>query len=328
MNDAVAHELLEFWDRERGFGGEEARRRLDEVVCVLRRDGAIAGSNSVYAADLPLIGGRRFWVYRSLLSDAVAGEWPALIKAVYETLDAEYDADADDAPSGLCVLLTEHERRARPEADWIDPRLIHAGYLADGRQVRVAYFSQDLSDMKSPRPDAGWGPGEGYAIEPFAAQDAVSAADVVALWTSEGVLPPAEAERRVAEVLLVATDEQQRPVGISSAYLSYNDQLRAHLWYYRAFVAAAHRHSNIAVSLAVMGRDHLEQRFVRGEDRRGIGVIYEVENESLKQYFPRGRWMPTDFLFIGHNDRGDHVRVHYFPGALAPEPDAPAQGSA
>jgi hypothetical protein len=27
---------------------------------------------------------------------------------------------------------------------------------------------------------------------------------------------------------------------------------------------------------------------------------------------------PTDFTFIVENQRGDHVRVHYFPGALAP----------
>jgi hypothetical protein len=30
--------------------------------------------------------------------------------------------------------------------------------------------------------------------------------------------------------------------------------------------------------------------------------------------------MPTDFWYIGGNERGDHVRVHYFPGALAPAP--------
>jgi hypothetical protein len=31
--------------------------------------------------------------------------------------------------------------------------------------------------------------------------------------------------------------------------------------------------------------------------------------------------MPTDFLFIGENSRGDHVRVHYFPGVAAPDPE-------
>ena len=30
--------------------------------------------------------------------------------------------------------------------------------------------------------------------------------------------------------------------------------------------------------------------------------------------------MPTDYLFLGENELGAHVRVHYFPGVLAPEP--------
>jgi hypothetical protein len=30
--------------------------------------------------------------------------------------------------------------------------------------------------------------------------------------------------------------------------------------------------------------------------------------------------MPTDFLFIGENRYGAHVRVHYFPGVTAPDP--------
>jgi hypothetical protein len=30
---------------------------------------------------------------------------------------------------------------------------------------------------------------------------------------------------------------------------------------------------------------------------------------------------PLQAMFIGENERGSHVRVHYFPGALAPEPE-------
>jgi hypothetical protein len=44
--------------------------------------------------------------------------------------------------------------------------------------------------------------------------------------------------------------------------------------------------------------------------------IYEVENEGLKRHFDDA--LPTDFTFLGENQRGDHVRVHYLPGALAP----------
>jgi hypothetical protein len=159
-----------------------------------------------------------------------------------------------------------------------------------------------------------------YRIQPFAEQDTVSAADVVGLWRREAGLSAAEAERRVAELLLVATDRQGRLAGVCTTYLRHNEQLRSEMWYFRAFVAAAARHSNIAVGLVLRGRDHLVRRFVGGEDRRAIGIIFEVENEGLKSYFSQAVWLPSDFTFIGENARGDHVRVHYFPGALAPEP--------
>jgi hypothetical protein len=168
--------------------------------------------------------------------------------------------------------------------------------------------------------DGGYQLADGYRIEAFADQDAVSGADIVELWIRERALPEAEAQRRVGEITLVATDPARRPAGVSTAYLRYNAQLRAELWYIRAFVAAAHRNSSVAVMLAVRGREHLVERYLRGGDRRGIGLIYEIENEGLKRYFPQAHWLPTDFLFIGENERGDHVRVHYFPGALAPEP--------
>lgn len=169
-------------------------------------------------------------------------------------------------------------------------------------------------------PERGWPLAGGYRIDLLAEQDAVSPQDVIAFWLHEGVVSPDEAQRRIGEVLLVAIDDRRRLVGVSSAYLQHNEQLRMDLWYYRAFVAAAHRMSEVAVSLAMIGRDHLEQRFVSGEDTRATGIIYEVENEGLKTYFHWATWLPTQFLFIGENARGDHVRVFYFPGALAPEP--------
>ena len=81
------------------------------------------------------------------------------------------------------------------------------------------------------------------------------------------------------------------------------------------------RHAFVATSLAVLGREHLEEAFVSGRDTRAAGLIYEVESEILKQLFPNAIWSPADVLFIGENPQGAHVRVHYFPGAIAPEPE-------
>lgn len=165
-----------------------------------------------------------------------------------------------------------------------------------------------------------WRLDEGYRIELFAEQDGVSAEDVLALWGRELPLADEERGRRIHEVLLVATTDGGELVGVSSAYLQQNEQLAMDLWYYRAFVASGHRQSNVAVNLALIGRDHLEQRFVSGADPRAGGMVYEVENEGLKRHFDDALWLPTDFTFIGENERGDHVRVRYFPGALAPDP--------
>jgi hypothetical protein len=311
LDDATAAGLLAFWAANAALDEGEARRRLPEVVCVLRgSDGAIAGACSVYAAEVPLIGGRRFWMYRTLLPGAARERFFDLFAAAYAALDAEYDG-ADGEPIGLCLALEERERAARPDAEWSDPRTIHAGFFPDGRQVRLAYFSAALSASTWPVPPD-------YDIALFAAQDAIGADDVIALWTGEGGLPEAEARRRVDELLLVATDREGRLAGVATRYLKHNEQLRMDLWYFRALTAQAHRKSFVATSLAVLGREHLEAAYVSGRDTRAAGLIYEVESEILKQLFPNAVWFPADVIYIGDSPNGAHVRVHYFAGAEAP----------
>jgi hypothetical protein len=168
--------------------------------------------------------------------------------------------------------------------------------------------------------DLDWPLDEGYRIERYADGDVVSADDVLALWKREGVVDGDEAQRRVAEVHLVAVHGGEELVGVSTAYLRHNARLGMDLWYYRAFVASAHRRSNVAVQLALSGRDDLSERFTSGVDVRGAGIVYVVENQGLKRAFNQAVWFPTLMTFIGESDRGDHVRVHYFPGATAPGP--------
>jgi hypothetical protein len=177
--------------------------------------------------------------------------------------------------------------------------------------------------------DHSWPLEGGYRIDVFSEQTAVTLDQVIGLWTTEGGLAAQEARRRVGEILLVAVGPNSELAGISTAYLKRSEQLRADLWHVRMMVAGAHRRSAIGLYSARLGLEHLVQRYVSGEDRRGIGVIYEVENEALKrpapgklsQYNARARWPGVDVTFIGESTNGAHVRVHYFPGAHAPEPD-------
>jgi hypothetical protein len=148
LDPDAAEELIEFWTAEGALFGEDARRRLPQVVCVLRHDGRIAGACSVREAEVPLIGGRRFWVYRSLLTPEAADQGAEMISATFAALEREFDLQ-DASPIGLCLLLSDAERPRRPEADWYCPPMVYAGYLEDGRQVRVGYF--DLASA-SPQP--------------------------------------------------------------------------------------------------------------------------------------------------------------------------------
>jgi hypothetical protein len=311
LDDETASELRSFWAAQTAMDDAEAQRRLPEVVCVLRgADGSIAGACSAFAGELALVGNRRFFVLRTLLPGDARDRLFDMFAAAWRALDAEYDG-APGEPIGVCLLLEERERLIRPQAEWQDPRTIYAGYAADGRQVRLAYFSAALSASTWPVPPE-------YEVVLFATQDAVSADDVIALWTAEAGLTAAEARRRVDELLFVATDKDGRLAGVSTRYLQHNAQLRMDLWYYRAFVAAAHRRSFVATELAVLGREHLEAAYVSGRDTRAAGLIYEVESEILKQLFPNAVWFPADVIYIGDSPSGAHVRVHYFAGAQAP----------
>ena len=93
-------------------------------------------------------------------------------------------------------------------------------------------------------------------------------------------------------------------------------------WYVRAFVAAAHRRSRVAVSLAVIGRQHLVQRHVSGQDQRGIGLMYEVEHDGLKRHFPLALWLRADFLFVG-GSRGGITFACTTSRSDRPEPPRP-----
>jgi hypothetical protein len=52
----------------------------------------------------------------------------------------------------------------------------------------------------------------------------------------------------------------------------------------------------------------------------------EIENPEVKAARSEAVWSAdwapgVRYTFIGENEKGDHVRVHWFPGALVPPPD-------
>jgi hypothetical protein len=315
-------ELLGFLTAH-GIDAGVARARLPEVVGVVRDDaGEVAGASFATESALELVGGRRLWVVRALLApaaDADTGVRRQVERVTHATLESRFGGG--DEPLGTCLLLTPNEAAARPEAVWSDPHTVHAGGLPDGRQVRVAWFRDaSVEPGRPPGKQDVWDLEAGPRIVRFAGQDEVGVDAIVELWVGEGVLSIEEARRRVGELHMVAIEEDGAVAGVSSTFLALNAQLGVPMWHYRAFVGEAHRRTSTAARLAVRGREALEEDFLSGRDVRAPGILYEVENAALKALLPQARWLPTDFTFIGENARGDHVRVHWFPGAPAPVP--------
>jgi hypothetical protein len=283
----------------------------------------IPGAGSAPAEAVPLLGGRVFWIYNGPLPVG-SGSGPEAFNVAFSALEEEFDPGGG-GPIGVCVPVDQGEAERHPDAFSDDTKLLYAGYLPDGRQARIRYFwtaevgpglpnSPTMEEIR----DTDYSLGDRYRIEPLAQSGEVTHDDVLALWATEGAVPEAEAERRMHEVLMVAIERDTGLAGVSTVYLERNSQLRMDLWHYRTYVAPPHRHGQLAIQLLWHSRDHLKQRYLSGENTRASGMIMEVENEGLRRYFNKAYWLYSDFTFIGENERGDHVRVHYFPGAKAP----------
>jgi hypothetical protein len=327
LDDARADEVVEFLSREGGMHEHAARSWLSEIVCLAVDDGTIVGVGTAHPTSIALIGGRPFWLYRSVLTAGFEDLWDEMFNVAFAELTQEFERDG--AYVGLCVLVeSQAEMRRRPEAVWPKTELMFVGYLDDGRQVRLRYFwgaeiAPGLPNSPSLEETRGheYPLEDRYRIHPFGEVSPINAEDVIRFWEREGAMPePDEARRRVDEVGLVAVDRDGSVAGVSTLYLARNAQLRMNLWHYRTFVGEAHRMSNLAAQLIFGSRDRLEERFVSGADTRAGGMLFELEHEGMKAYFNKALWLPADFTFISENEFGDHVRVHYFPGARVPLP--------
>jgi hypothetical protein len=329
LDQVRAAEVLDFLTRDGDLNEEAARRWLSELVCVARDDGRVVGVSAARPATVALIGGRPFWIHRCVMASGSDERWAELFNAAFEILAHEFE-EGEVPYVGVCALVDDPDlMRRRPEAIWPGTELMFAGYLDDGRQVRIRYFWGAAIGPALPNsPSIDETRGQEYPLEDryeiLALEKArATAEDVIELWLREDAMTTVEdARERVTEVSLVAVERDGGVAGVSTVYLQRNEQLRMNLWHYRTYVAEPHRLSNIAAQLIFRNRDLLEERFVRGVDTRAPGVLFELENPGMREYFNKALWLPADFTFIGENELGAHVRVHYFPGAEVPLPAA------
>ncbi len=140
--------------------------------------------------------------------------------------------------------------------------------------------------------------------------------EIINFWLQVRALPTREeAENRVDQVIFVVRYTNNNIVAVSTVYKQFNKQLNNDFYYFRCFVGRGHRQYNLGAVLIVTARDFLNERFISKINTDVIGMFVVSENERINRKRNQAIWPYSEFIFVGKNDRGDHLRVFYFDGA-------------
>ncbi len=132
------------------------------------------------------------------------------------------------------------------------------------------------------------------------------------------MMPEHILSQRVHEVAFAVTTANGEVVAVSTAYKTYIEQLKHHLYGFRCFVDPAYRVPGLTTKILVKTRDWLEEIYLNDgpESDRCIGVITMVENERLMKHRNEAIWRGSGMVYIGNTPQGKHLRVYYFKKAL------------
>jgi hypothetical protein len=151
--------------------------------------------------------------------------------------------------------------------------------------------------------------------------------EIAGMWLAEGVLPPAEAQRRVAEVVLIARAPDGSLAAVNTAYLALIPGTQSRFWFYRTFIRPAHRgvwgvprHMLRLAIEALQRHPHPEQP---------LGVVAIIENERLMRKGASAVIERMGMHRVGRDAQGHDVWCVRFdgvvpvapPGLLAPPGD-------
>lgn len=140
--------------------------------------------------------------------------------------------------------------------------------------------------------------------------------EIIQFWLKSGALHNyQQAQERLKQVIFIARNNDNDIVGISTAYKQYNQPLENYFYYMRAFIHPNYRQSGIARSFALGIIEFFETRFLQKIESDVIGIFLETENQAIKANRKEAIMEKTGFVYIGKNEKGDHLRVRYFKGA-------------
>jgi len=146
--------------------------------------------------------------------------------------------------------------------------------------------------------------------------DPILADEIATLWLEQKALPDRrQAIERSQQVVFIARGEDGKIAGVSTAYKQLNPQIEHYFYYMRAFVHPDYRDGDIGRIFTRAIVSFFELQYVTGVDKEVIGVFMEIENQFFQKFRRDAIFPEADFVYIGKNERGVHLRVRYFEGA-------------
>lgn len=143
--------------------------------------------------------------------------------------------------------------------------------------------------------------------------------DARRLWVESGAIANEKVvAQRLPQLCVLARKSSGALIGITTAFLQR--RLGQRFYVMRMFVDEGARRNRIGFQLLHEVVQVLEQRFVSGQDRSAIGILFELENPDIQRAHPEAIWPTTGFVYIGRTPHGDPVRVRYFQGAMIDQP--------
>jgi hypothetical protein len=157
--------------------------------------------------------------------------------------------------------------------------------------------------------------GNGFRIqEVFGHLDHIQQQSVLDLWASEGVVPPDEARRRVAEVACLILDRAGRLCGVTTAYIGALSSADRPWYLMRMFIAKSAR-NNIGLPSRAdrITRDLLRRHVAEsGQDVQGVAVV--TENPGLWKKGMHRHLTNNGWTYVAKLASGQEVWVVRFEG--------------
>ncbi|WP_425392996.1 hypothetical protein [Ekhidna sp.] len=139
--------------------------------------------------------------------------------------------------------------------------------------------------------------------------------EIIDFWNQYKAIPPSEdISKRAKQVVIVARNEKDTIIGVTTSYKQHHAPLKNNLFVFRGMIAPDFRVPGLFIKMTKETIQVLEYYSKSTDEKdRPIGLIAEMENPRLKRV--GSTKTPSGMTLIGFSKKDNPIYVYYFKGA-------------